>query len=57
MLARPGSDVSDRLLREGVIVRPLAGFGMPEHVRISVGLPEENERLVKALRRIREGGA
>ena len=37
-------------------MRPLAGFGMPEHVRISVGLPEENELLVKALRRLLEGG-
>jgi len=55
--ARPGASVFQRLLREGVIVRPLAGFGMPEHVRITVGLPEENERLVKALRRIAEGGA
>jgi histidinol-phosphate aminotransferase len=55
--ARPGADVFGRLLREGVIVRPLAGFGMPEHVRITVGLPEENERLVKALRRIAEVGA
>jgi histidinol-phosphate/aromatic aminotransferase/cobyric acid decarboxylase-like protein len=30
---------------------------MPEHVRISVGLPEENELLVKALRRLRERGS
>jgi histidinol-phosphate aminotransferase len=57
VLARPGSDIYQRLLHEGVIVRPLAAFGMPEHVRISIGLPEENERLVKALRRLREGGA
>ena len=57
VLARIGAGACDRLLREGVIVRPLAGFGMPEHVRISIGLPEENERLVKTLRRIREGGA
>ena len=35
-------------------MRPLTGFGMPEHVRISVGLPEENERLVKTLQRLRE---
>ena len=55
VLARPGAHVYEELLREGVIVRPLAGFGMPEHVRISVGLPEENERLVKTLRRLREG--
>jgi histidinol-phosphate aminotransferase len=56
VLARAGAGIYERLLREGVIVRPLAGFGMPEHVRISVGLPEENERLVKTLRRLREGG-
>jgi histidinol-phosphate aminotransferase len=57
LLARPGPGAYEKLLREGVIVRPLAGFGLPEHVRITVGLPEENERLVKALRRVVEGGA
>jgi len=56
VLAEAGADTYERLLREGVIIRPLAGFGLPDHVRISVGLPEENERLVKALRRIRETG-
>ena len=55
LLAEAGADTAERLLREGIIVRPLHGFGMPEHIRISVGLPEENERLVKALRRLREG--
>jgi histidinol-phosphate aminotransferase len=57
LLARAGRDVYPKLLREGVIVRPLAGFGLPEHVRITVGLPEENEKLVKALRRLREAAA
>jgi histidinol-phosphate aminotransferase len=57
LLARIGAELHERLLGEGVIVRPLAGFGMPEHVRISVGLPEENERLVKALRRLRESAS
>lgn len=57
LLAKPGPGAYERLLREGVIVRPLGGFGMPEHVRITIGLPEENERLVKALRRIAEGEA
>jgi len=38
-------------------VRPLVGCGLPEHVRISVGLPEENERLVKALQKLRERGS
>ncbi len=54
LLAKPGAGVHDALLREGVIVRPLASFGMPDHVRITIGLPEENERLVKTLRRLRE---
>jgi histidinol-phosphate aminotransferase len=57
LLARIGAGMHEQLLREGVIVRPLAGFGMPDHVRITIGLPEENERLVKTLRRLREGGA
>jgi histidinol-phosphate aminotransferase len=56
LLAKAGADTAERLLREGIIVRPLHGFGMPDHIRISIGLPEENERLVKALRRLREGG-
>jgi histidinol-phosphate aminotransferase len=55
LLARAGAGIQARLLREGLIVRPLGGFGMPDHVRISVGLPEENELLIKALRRLREG--
>jgi histidinol-phosphate aminotransferase len=42
-------EVYDALLREGVIVRPIAGYGLPEHLRVSVGLPEENERFVAAL--------
>jgi histidinol-phosphate aminotransferase len=54
VLAKAGPGTHDALLREGVIVRPMAGFGLPEHVRISIGLPEENERLVKTLRRLRE---
>jgi histidinol-phosphate aminotransferase len=54
VLAKPGAGTHEALLREGVIVRPLGGFGMPDHVRITIGLPEENERLVKTLRRLRE---
>jgi histidinol-phosphate aminotransferase len=57
VLVRAGAEVYEQLLAEGVIVRPMAGFGLPDHVRISIGLPEENERLVKTLKRLREGGA
>jgi len=44
-----GRAVYDELLRKGVIVRPMHGYGYPRHVRISVGLPEENRKLVAAL--------
>ena len=39
------------LLKEGVIVRPIASYGMPEHLRVTVGLPEHNERFLAALER------
>jgi histidinol-phosphate aminotransferase len=38
------------LLKAGVIVRPVANYGLPEWLRVSVGLPEENETFLKALR-------
>jgi histidinol-phosphate aminotransferase len=44
----------DDLLRLGVIVRPLAGFGAPTAIRITVGTPEENEFLAAALARLRD---
>jgi histidinol-phosphate aminotransferase len=55
LLAKAGTGSYERLLREGVIVRPMAGFGLPEHVRITIGTPKENEKLIKALQKIREG--
>ena len=42
----------ERLLREGVIVRPLHGFGAPTAIRVSVGTPEENDFFAAALGRV-----
>jgi histidinol-phosphate aminotransferase len=42
----------DALLREGVIVRPLAGFGAPGAIRVTVGTPEENDFFSAALGRV-----
>jgi histidinol-phosphate aminotransferase len=42
--------VYESLLRQGVIVRPVANYGLPEHLRVTVGLPEENARFLEALR-------
>jgi histidinol-phosphate aminotransferase len=40
----------EELLRQGVIVRPVASYGLPEHLRVTVGLPDENRRFLAALR-------
>ena len=47
--ARP---LFERLLREGAIVRPLAGFGAPEAIRVTVGTPDENAFFAEALGRV-----
>jgi histidinol-phosphate aminotransferase len=39
----------EALLRKGVIVRPIALYGMPHHLRVSIGLPDENQRFLDAL--------
>ena len=48
----PAGPVYDRLLREGVIVRPVENYGMPEHLRVTVGLEEENRRFLVALEKV-----
>ncbi|MEO6928176.1 MAG: aminotransferase class I/II-fold pyridoxal phosphate-dependent enzyme, partial [Casimicrobiaceae bacterium] len=44
-----GMAVFDRLLRAGIIVRPLANYSLPQWLRITVGLEHENARLLAAL--------
>lgn len=45
-----GTKMYELLLRQGVITRPIGGgYGMPQHLRISIGLPSENERFLQAL--------
>jgi histidinol-phosphate aminotransferase len=44
--------VYDALLHEGVIVRPVANYGMPRHLRVTLGLAEENTRFLNALKKV-----
>ncbi len=44
-----GAGVNRRLLEQGVIVRPIGGYGMPEWLRVSIGLESENARFLAAL--------
>lgn len=45
----PALAVFQALLRRGVIVRPVTNYGMPEHLRISIGLAQENAKCLLAL--------
>lgn len=46
---RNGLDVYESLLQLGVIVRPVTNYGLPQHLRVSIGLPAENQRFLEAL--------
>jgi len=46
---KEAAGVFQRLLKAGVIVRPIAGYGMPDHLRVSIGLPDENARFLASL--------
>jgi histidinol-phosphate aminotransferase len=48
--------IYDGLLRQGVIVRPIAVYGMPNHLRVTVGLPAENKRFVESLKKLLGSG-
>jgi histidinol-phosphate aminotransferase len=49
---RDAKEVFEGLLKQGVILRPVQGYGFPRHLRMSVGLPEENAIAIKALRNV-----
>lgn len=49
---RPGSEVMKQLLKEGVIVRPVAGYEFPNSVRITIGTMEQNQRLISSLKKV-----
>jgi histidinol-phosphate aminotransferase len=51
-LGREAATVDKALLQEGVITRPVANYGLPNHLRISIGLPEENARCLAALKKV-----
>ncbi|MBK1717971.1 histidinol-phosphate transaminase [Thiocystis violacea] len=48
-LGRPAGPVNEALLRRGVIVRPVGNYGLPNHLRVSIGLEQENARFLAAL--------
>ncbi len=49
---RDAMPIYEGLLRAGVIVRPIGVYGMPNHLRVTIGLPEENARFVDSLQKV-----
>jgi histidinol-phosphate aminotransferase len=48
------ADVYKSLLKQGVIVRPIAGYGLPSFLRVSIGTPAQNQRFLAALDHARQ---
>lgn len=46
---RPSGPVYEAMLRQGVIVRPVAGYGLPAHLRVTIGTSAQNQRMLGAL--------
>jgi histidinol-phosphate aminotransferase len=48
-VGRPGAEISGPLLQRGFLTTAMDGWGVPDHLRFSFGLPDENEAFVAAL--------
>ncbi|MBT8142207.1 MAG: histidinol-phosphate transaminase [Gammaproteobacteria bacterium] len=51
-MGEEASGLNRQLLEAGVIVRPVGNYGLPNHLRVSIGLKQENEFFVQALQKI-----
>jgi histidinol-phosphate aminotransferase len=51
-LGRPAGEIDRALLRAGCITRPIAAYGLPDHLRITVGRADENARFLSALGKV-----
>lgn len=51
-MQRPAAAIYQALLREGVIVRPIGAYGLPQHLRITIGTEAQNQRCITALRKV-----
>jgi histidinol-phosphate aminotransferase len=52
-----GKRTYELMLKEGVIIRNMESFGLRDYIRINVGLPEENQRFIKTLKKVLAGNA
>jgi len=48
-LKKPADQLFIEMMKQGVIIRPLTSFGLPQSIRVSIGTKEQNQKLIKAL--------
>ena len=48
-LPLPAAEIARRLQQAGFVVRPLTSYGLPDHLRITIGKPDQNRAFVAAL--------
>ncbi|MGA9756411.1 MAG: histidinol-phosphate transaminase [Desulfobaccales bacterium] len=53
---RPGQEVYQAMLHQGVIIRAMDAYGFPDYIRVNMGLPEENRRFLEALEKVLGSG-
>lgn len=53
--SRPTQELFEAMMQKGVIVRPVANYGMPDYLRVTVGSDEENHQFIKVLDAVMEG--
>lgn len=51
-VGRPGVDIYEALLHEGIIVRPVGNYGLPNYLRLTVGRKDENDRMLQSMKKI-----
>jgi len=51
-----GRDIFEKLMKEGLIVRPMDGYMLPKHVRITIGTKRENKKCISALEKVLRRG-
>lgn len=44
--------IYEALLQRGVIVRPIANYGLPEYLRVTIGTEEQNVRFIETLKQV-----
>lgn len=47
-----GQTIFEKLQKQGIIVRPLANYGLPEYIRVTIGTAEQNERFLSTMRQL-----